>query len=200
MEARRRLALLSSHLRPTTTGSPTSSVSASNCASASVCEKGNQERDCVFCRIIRGESPALKLYEDDVCLCILDTNPVSRGHSLIIPKSHFPCLQATPPPVIGAMCSKVPFISNAVVKATGCDSYNLLVNNGAAAGQVIFHTHLHIIPRKARDCLWASESLPRHPLKLDHETSQLADRIRKELLFFNSSKDDEGQGSTLLTN
>ncbi|KAG5567192.1 hypothetical protein RHGRI_002676 [Rhododendron griersonianum] len=177
MEARRRLALLSSHLRPTTTGSPTSSVSASNCASASVCEKGNQERDCVFCRIIRGESPALKLYEDDVCLCILDTNPV-----------------------IGAMCSKVPFISNAVVKATGCDSYNLLVNNGAAAGQVIFHTHLHIIPRKARDCLWASESLPRHPLKLDHETSQLADRIRKELLFFNSSKDDEGQGSTLLTN
>ncbi|KAG5567191.1 hypothetical protein RHGRI_002676 [Rhododendron griersonianum] len=182
MEARRRLALLSSHLRPTTTGSPTSSVSASNCASASVCEKGNQERDCVFCRIIRGESPALKLYEDDVCLCILDTNPVSRGHSLIIPKSHFPCLQATPPPVIGAMCSKVPFISNAVVKATGCDSYNLLVNNGAAAGQVIFH------------------SLPRHPLKLDHETSQLADRIRKELLFFNSSKDDEGQGSTLLTN
>ncbi|XP_058206107.1 adenylylsulfatase HINT3 [Rhododendron vialii] len=200
MEARRRLALLSSHLRPTTTGSPTSPVSASNCALASVCEKGNQERDCVFCRIIRGESPALKLYEDDVCLCILDTNPVSRGHSLIIPKSHFPCLQATPPPVIGAMCSKVPFISNAVVKATGCDSYNLLVNNGAAAGQVIFHTHLHIIPRKARDCLWASESLPRHPLKLDHETSQLADRIRKELLFFNSSKDDEGQGSTLSTN
>ncbi|KAI8574194.1 hypothetical protein RHMOL_Rhmol01G0336200 [Rhododendron molle] len=201
MEARRRLALLSSHLRPTTTGTPTSPVSASNCASASVCEKGNQENDCVFCRIIRGESPALKLYEDDVCLCILDTNPVSHGfatlafgilvtaslllclprHSLIIPKSHFPCLQATPPPVIGAMCSKVPFISNAVVKATGCDSFNLLVNNGAAAGQVIFH------------------SLPRHPLKLDHETSQLAHRIRKELLFFNSSKDDEGQGSTLST-
>ncbi|KAE9463705.1 hypothetical protein C3L33_04387, partial [Rhododendron williamsianum] len=209
MEARRRLALLSSHLRPTTTGSPTSPF---------------RLRIALRLRFVK------RLYEDDVCLCILDTNPVSRGHSLIIPKSHFPCLQATPPPVIGAMCSKVPFISNAVVKATGCDSYNLLVNNGAAAGQVIFHTHLHIIPRKARDCLWASEvsticfhflfhlmenkqpcpgrskglkflqSLPRHPLKLDHETSQLADRIRKELLFFNSSKDDEGQGSTLSTN
>jgi len=121
-------------------------------------------------------------------------------HSLIIPKSHFPCLQETPPAVIGTMCSKVPFIGNAVVKATGCDSYNLLVNNGAAAGQVIFHTHLHIIPRKAQDCLWASESLPRRPLKLDHETSQLADRIRKELLSFNCSKDNEGQGSTLSTN
>ncbi|KAH7855113.1 hypothetical protein Vadar_021371 [Vaccinium darrowii] len=199
MEARRRLALLSSHLRPTADSSA-SPILSFNCSSSFDSEKGNQESDCVFCRIIRGESPALKLYEDDVCLCILDTNPVSHGHSLIMPKSHFPCLQETPPTVIGAMCSKVPFIGNAVVKATSCDSYNLLVNNGAAAGQVIFHTHLHIIPRKAQDCLWDSESLPRRPLKLDHETSQLADRIRKELLFFNCSKDNEGQGSTLLTN
>lgn len=199
MEARRRLALLSSHLRPSGNSSALP-VSSFNCSSNFDPEKGNQESDCVFCRIIRGESPALKLYEDDVCLCILDINPVTHGHSLIIPKSHFPCLQATPPTVIGAMCSKVPFIGNALIKATGCDSYNLLVNNGAAAGQVIFHTHLHIIPRKALDCLWASESLPRQPLKLDHETSQLADRIRKELLFFNRSKDTEGQASTLSTN
>ncbi|XP_057509470.1 adenylylsulfatase HINT3-like [Actinidia eriantha] len=202
MEARRRLALLSSHLHPTIASSseekPTSQrLSALNCASSSECEKGNRESDCVFCRIIRGESPAVKIYEDDLCLCILDTNPVSRGHSLIIPKSHFPCLQETPPYVVGAMCSKVPFISNAVVKATSCDSFNLLVNNGASAGQVIFHTHLHIIPRKARDCLWDSESLPRRPLKLDQETSQLADQIRKELLFSGNSKDDEGQGSSL---
>ncbi|KAH7863705.1 hypothetical protein Vadar_020954 [Vaccinium darrowii] len=199
MEAQRRLALLSSHLRPTA-NSLALPVSSFNCSSSFDSEKGNQESDCVFCWIIRGESPALKLYEDDVCLCILDTNPVTHGHSLVIPKSHFSCLQATPPTVIAAMCSKVPFIGNAVVKATGCDSYNLLVNNGAAAGQVIFHTHLHIIPRKALDCLWASESLLRRPLKLDHETSQLVDRIRKELLFFNRSKDTEGQASTLSTN
>ncbi|PSR94961.1 Adenylylsulfatase [Actinidia chinensis var. chinensis] len=202
MEARRRLALLSSHLRPTIASFPeekpiSQRFSASNCASSTDCDKGNRERDCVFCRIIRGESPAVKIYEDDTCLCIMDTNPLSRGHSLIIPKSHFPCLQETPPYVVGAMCSKVPFISNAVVKATGCDSFNLLVNNGASAGQVIFHTHLHIIPRKARDCLWASESLPSRPLKLDQETSKLADRIRKELLFSDNSKDDVGQGSSL---
>ncbi|KAL6978869.1 Histidine triad nucleotide-binding protein 3 [Sarracenia purpurea var. burkii] len=212
MEARRRLALLSSHLRPSVVSpistlpeKPTpkrfSPVSASNCASSLNGLKGNQEEsDCVFCKIIRGESPALKLYEDDVCLCILDTNPVSHGHSLIIPKSHFSCLQATPPLVVGAMCSKVPFISNAVVKATGCDSFNLLVNNGAAAGQVIFHTHLHIIPRKTRDCLWASESLPRRPLKLDQETSQFVDQIRKELSFSGNAEDDVGQGSSLSTN
>ncbi|KAJ6403720.1 hypothetical protein OIU84_012010 [Salix udensis] len=99
----------------------------------------NHQLDCVFCRIVRGESPAFKLYEDETCLCILDTSPVSPGHSLIIPKSHFSCLEATPPSVVAAMCSKVPSIGNAIMKANGSDSFNLLVNNGAAAGQVIFH-------------------------------------------------------------
>ncbi|CAJ2670047.1 unnamed protein product [Trifolium pratense] len=104
-------------------------------------------------------------------------------HSLIIPKSHFPSLDATPPSVIAAMCSKVPFISNAIMKATGCNSFNLLINNGAAAGQVIFHTHMHIIPRKAFDCLWNSESLLRHPLNLDDEkVSQLATSIQEQLM------------------
>ncbi|KAA8543557.1 hypothetical protein F0562_021697 [Nyssa sinensis] len=177
-----------------------SCVSPLYCASASDGEKGSQGNDCVFCKIIRGETPAVKLYEDDICLCILDINPVSHGHSLIIPKSHYSSLQATPPPVLGAMCSKVPFISNAVMKATSCDSFNLLVNNGAAAGQVIFHTHIHVIPRKAHDCLWASESLRRHPLKLDQETSQLADHIREQLLFSERSEDGKSHGSTVLAN
>ncbi|CAJ2670046.1 unnamed protein product [Trifolium pratense] len=133
--------------------------------------------------IIVSFATSFVLYEDDTCLCILDTSPVSHGHSLIIPKSHFPSLDATPPSVIAAMCSKVPFISNAIMKATGCNSFNLLINNGAAAGQVIFHTHMHIIPRKAFDCLWNSESLLRHPLNLDDEkVSQLATSIQEQLM------------------
>ncbi|KAL5579959.1 hypothetical protein UlMin_012401 [Ulmus minor] len=79
---------------------------------------------------------------------ITDYNP---EHSLIIPKSHYPSLEATPPSVIAAMCSKVPFISSAMLKPL--DSFNLLVNNGEATGQ----THIHIIPCKAHDFLWASE-------------------------------------------
>ncbi|KAK9188085.1 hypothetical protein WN944_019484 [Citrus x changshan-huyou] len=159
---KRRLAVLSSHLLPTGPAPPSSSssgVSASFCAQQrlSHSQESGHENDCVFCKIIRGESPAVKLYEDDTCLCILDTNPLSLGHSLIVPKSHFSCLDATPPSVVAAMCAKVPLISNAIMKATDADSFNLLVNNGAAAGQVIFHTHIHIIPRKARDCLWTSE-------------------------------------------
>ncbi|KAL1321403.1 hypothetical protein HN51_066198 [Arachis hypogaea] len=189
--ARKRLAILCSHLSPSPfSPDPTlTAVSGLVCAFSSSdaetqvahTENQNLQNDCVFCKIVHGESPAWKLYEDDMCLCILDIYPLSHGHSLIIPKSHFPSLDATPPSVIAAMCSKVPFISNAIMKATGSDSFNLLINNGEAAGQVIFHTHIHIIPRKAYDCLWASESLRRRPLKLDDKVSQLAARIQEQL-------------------
>ncbi|KAG5002258.1 hypothetical protein AAZX31_08G335800 [Glycine max] len=184
----RRLAVLCAHLNPTRLlpdppSSPRVSLTGSACASDSDTQNHTLQNDCVFCKIIRDQSPAVKLYEDDMCLCILDTSPLSHGHSLIIPKSHFPSLDATPPSVVAAMCSKVPFISNAIMKATGCSSFNLLVNNGAAAGQVIYHTHMHIIPRKAYDCLWASESLLRRRLNLeDEKVSQLAARIQKQLL------------------
>ncbi|XP_055830265.1 adenylylsulfatase HINT3 isoform X2 [Solanum dulcamara] len=191
--ALRRLSLLSSHFR-THCFSP--QVAAFNCSSSN---GENQENGCVFCMIVRGEAPALKVYEDDVCLCILDANPLCFGHSLVIPKSHFPSLQETPPSVVAAMSSKVPLISSAVMKATGCDSFNLLVNNGAAAGQVIYHTHIHIIPRKESDCLWTSESLSRCPLKSD-EAQKLADGIRENLSFSNNIEDSKGQGSSLIVN
>ncbi|EEF28884.1 histidine triad (hit) protein, putative [Ricinus communis] len=208
----RRLAVLSSHLCPIASfsgsgsgsGQDHASLSCYSCISDSNNERlssdsieiENQPHDCVFCRIIRGESPAFKLYEDDTCLCILDTSPLSHGHSLIIPKSHYPSLEATPPSVVAAMCSKVPFIGNAIMRATGSDSFNLLVNNGAAAGQVIFHTHIHIIPRKESDCLWTSESIQRRPLNFDHRASQLVNLVREQLS--NISEDGgKGQESSL---
>nr|GFA37699.1 adenylylsulfatase HINT3 [Tanacetum cinerariifolium]GFA38660.1 adenylylsulfatase HINT3 [Tanacetum cinerariifolium] len=138
------------------------------------------------------------LYEDDSCVCFLDNNPVSPGHCLIIPRGHYPSLVATPPSVVAAMCSKVPYISKAVMKATGSDSFNLLVNNGVAAGQVIFHTHVHIIPRRARDCLWASESLQRHPLKSDQEVLHLVDNIRQQLSFVEGFENSKDHGTTLI--
>ncbi|GLT64838.1 hypothetical protein SLA2020_373050 [Shorea laevis] len=200
MEARR-LAVLFSHLCPAGQASTFSGLSVSGCASVSDSEqkldgsdKGCLRSDCVFCQIIRGDAPALKLYEDDMCLCILDVNPLSHGHSLIIPKAHFSSLGATHPSVVAAMCSKVPFISNAIMKATGSDSFNLLVNNGAAAGQVIFHTHIHIIPRKAHDCLWTSKSLHRHQLKVDREALGLANRIQELLSNISEGTKDQESG------
>ncbi|KAK1353083.1 adenylylsulfatase HINT3 [Heracleum sosnowskyi] len=196
MEAHRRLSVLTYHLQPLS--SPNSIISSSICHS-NPHDINKDNSSCVFCKIIKGDSPAFKIYEDDTCLCILDVNPLSPGHSLIIPKGHFSCLEATPPSVIGAMCSKVPLISNAVMKATGCDSFNLLVNNGAAAGQVIYHTHIHIIPRNARDCLWASESLQRRPLKCSKEASNLVECIREKLSSLENYKaDSSDQGSTSL--
>ncbi|XP_038702972.1 adenylylsulfatase HINT3 isoform X2 [Tripterygium wilfordii] len=184
----RRLAILCSHLCPIASGSRQTQASISIRCSASDDQpssrdatNGNQPRNCVFCKIVRGDSPAHKLYEDDMCLCILDTKPLIHGHSLVIPKSHFCSLEATPPSVVAAMCSKVPFIGNAIMKATGCDSFNLVVNNGEAAGQVIFHTHMHIIPRKNCDGLWSTESLRRCPLNFDQKSAQFVDHVREQL-------------------
>ncbi|XP_042958530.1 adenylylsulfatase HINT3-like isoform X2 [Carya illinoinensis] len=174
MEARR-LAILPSNLCPLGSNQPRgrtpiplfSALSFSYCASGSGetqwfrdSEEKDRQNDCVFCKIVRVESPGLKGIRLDFepkvpyrNFNMLGQNFLKKKHSLIIPKSHFCSLKATPPHVIAVMCSKVPFISSAIMKATGCDSFNLLVNNGAEAGQ----THIHIIPRKARDCLWPSE-------------------------------------------
>ncbi|XP_051179601.1 adenylylsulfatase HINT3 isoform X1 [Lolium perenne] len=200
MSPPRRLAVLHSHLRPEVPPPPAGRgeneltegqeavVSTSPCAvagddrlSAAAGPVGDGELEtCVFCRIIRDEAPAFKVYEDDVCLCILDSHPLAPGHSLIIPKCHFSSLEATPPTVVAAMCSKVPFLSNAIMKATQCDSFNLVVNNGAAAGQVIFHTHCHIIPRKSGDELWPTESFRRSSIE-PNETSNLISCIKEQL-------------------
>ncbi|CAN1172366.1 Adenylylsulfatase HINT3 [Linum perenne] len=186
----RRLSIIRSHLLPTSPIASPSQFSPSISSS-----KFMTSADCVFCSIVRGDSPAFKLYEDDVCLCILDRNPLSHGHSLIIPKNHFSSLDSTPPSLIATMCSKAPFIANALMKASGSDSFNLLVNNGAAAGQVIYHTHIHIIPRKTNDCLWTTESLPRYPLIFDQEASHLVSSVREQLL--NVSSDYKGHESGL---
>ncbi|KAI0508222.1 hypothetical protein KFK09_014357 [Dendrobium nobile] len=173
---RRRLALLCSHLcstgRPPLLCASPPLLSASGCH-ASAGGGGRPEGDtgkerCVFCLIVRGESPAFKLYEDDVCLCILDSNPLSFGHSLIIPKLHFPSLQATPPSVVAAMCSTVPFLTKAIMKATQCGRLTE------------FTTHLHIIPRRAGDQLWPSEG-HRQPIEQNQETLSLVSRIRERI-------------------
>lgn len=137
--------------------------------------------DCIFCLIIQGQSPAFKLYEDDMCVCILDVHPLSHGHSLLIPKTHFPSLELTPPEVAAAMCATVPLLSMAIMQATNCDSFNLLVNSGKAAGQVVFHTHFHIIPRRSGDNLWRSEDGNRRALPVGHETALLVQQIRHNL-------------------
>ncbi|MBC8218749.1 MAG: HIT family protein [Planctomycetes bacterium] len=109
--------------------------------------------DCVFCKIVAGEIPATRIYEDEAVLVFLDIGPISDGHTLVIPKQHFERLHDCPAELLGQLSSRLAKIANAVSAAMNCDGYNLLCNNGRAAGQLVEHLHFHIIPRNAGDGL-----------------------------------------------
>ena len=101
----------------------------------------------IFSRIINGEIPAAKVYEDDQTLAFLDINPASRGHTLIIPKQELPTLLDLPPELLTAVALTTQRVARAVMAALHPDGLNIVQNNGSAAGQVVMHYHVHIIPR-----------------------------------------------------
>jgi histidine triad (HIT) family protein len=103
--------------------------------------------DCIFCKIINGEIPSAKVYEDEDVFAFLDISQVTKGHTLVIPKAHHANIYELPEDVAGKLFAVIPKITNAVKKAYNPIGLNLLNNNGEAAGQTVFHYHLHIIPR-----------------------------------------------------
>ncbi|PVH61567.1 hypothetical protein PAHAL_3G063500 [Panicum hallii] len=154
----RRLAVLLSHFRPcreapraatrlataerhgTAAAAEAEAVlSASPCAAGGSGSSGGEY--CVFCNIIAGAAPAFKLYEDDECVCILDAKPLTPGHSLIIPKSHYPSLQTTPPTVLAAICSKLPLLGTAIMKATQCGRCIQCANQQWREGRAGYFSH-----------------------------------------------------------
>jgi histidine triad (HIT) family protein len=103
--------------------------------------------ETVFSKIIAGEIPCHRVYEDEHVLAFLDLHPVSRGHTLVIPKEAAETLDALSDESSAAIGRALPRLCRAVKAATGCDAYNVLQNNGAGAHQAIFHVHFHIIPK-----------------------------------------------------
>ncbi|HTJ83800.1 MAG TPA: HIT family protein [Polyangiaceae bacterium] len=103
--------------------------------------------ETIFSKIIRGEIPSHKVYEDDLVLAFLDVGPLSRGHTLVIPKEAAATLDALSDESAAALGRVLPRLCRAVMKATGTQAYNVLQNNGAAAHQAVFHVHFHIIPK-----------------------------------------------------
>lgn len=103
--------------------------------------------DCLFCKIVAGEIPAEKVYEDDTVFAFLDIHPVNVGHTLVIPKSHSTNLYDIPDETLAHMMVIVKKLSIAVKEAVSADGINIEMNNDPIAGQLIFHTHLHIVPR-----------------------------------------------------
>jgi histidine triad (HIT) family protein len=103
----------------------------------------------VFARIIRGEIPCHKVYEDDQVLAFLDLNPLSEGHTLVIPKEEVATVDQLSDESAAAVGRVLPRISRAVLAATGATEFNILQNNGPGAHQAVFHVHFHIIPKRA---------------------------------------------------
>jgi len=109
--------------------------------------------DCIFCKIIKGELPSYKIYEDDLCLAFLDINPVSFGHTLVVTKEHYQNSSDTPEDVLVHLTKKIKLIAPLILKSVNSEAFNLTMNNGKIAGQLVSHLHWHIIPRFADDKL-----------------------------------------------
>jgi histidine triad (HIT) family protein len=103
--------------------------------------------DTIFGKIIRGEIPCHRVYEDDQVLAFLDISPLSRGHTLVIPKEAAATVDQLSDEASAAIGRVLPRISRAVLAATGATAFNILQNNGASAHQAVFHVHFHIIPK-----------------------------------------------------
>jgi histidine triad (HIT) family protein len=104
--------------------------------------------DTIFSKIIRGEIPCHKIYEDDQVLAFLDVNPLTRGHTLVIPKEPAETLDKLSDDAAAAIGRVLPRICRAVMAATEAEQYNVLQNNGPMAHQAVFHVHFHIIPKR----------------------------------------------------
>lgn len=109
--------------------------------------------DCIFCKIVAGQIPCFKLYEDAHTLAFMDINPVNPGHCLVVPKSHYPNLFETDDQDMAHTMATVRKIARAVQKSLNPYGMNLLQANGPGAAQSVFHLHIHIIPRERDDDL-----------------------------------------------
>lgn len=107
----------------------------------------------VFTKIINGEIPSAKIYEDEFCLAIMDINPVVKGHALVIAKKEAALVEDHDPETLGRMLSVAGRISARQKQTLGAEGSNIMINNGEAAGQTIPHLHIHVIPRYASDAL-----------------------------------------------
>ncbi len=134
--------------------------------------------DCVFCKMVAGQIPVTKIYEDEVVLSFLDIGPLSDGHTLVIPKQHFERLHDCSPEIISRVASCLGKIAGAVSAAVNADGYNVLCNNGRAAGQLVEHLHFHIIPRSSGDSVF--DRWPSYKYQ-EGQIDIIADRIREKL-------------------
>lgn len=106
-----------------------------------------EHEDCVFCKIIKGDIPSAKVYEDEKVYAFLDISQVTKGHTLVIPKTHTKNMYETPPGIASDLFYRIPKIAKAIKEVYKPLGMNILNNNEAPAEQSVFHLHIHLIPR-----------------------------------------------------
>lgn len=127
--------------------------------------------NCIFCKIANGGIPSAAIYEDAEFRVILDVNPASKGHALILPKKHYADVLEMDEDTAGKAFRLAKTMAVKMKEALQCDGINILQNNGAAAGQTVFHFHIHLIPRYKDD-----------KVGLSWKTGQLTEERKEELL------------------
>ena len=135
-----------------------------------------REDDCIFCKILKGDIPSYKVYEDDSFIGILDINPSAKGHVIIIPKNHAANIFELSEKYAKEIFVVAKKIAEAIKKAYQPDGINILQNNGEAAGQTVFHLHVHVIPRYKDDTI----KIEWEPKEME-DLEKVLEEIKKEM-------------------
>ncbi|UCZ54324.1 HIT family protein [Bacillus shivajii] len=142
----------------------------------------SEANDCIFCKIINGDIPSSKVYEDDHVLAFLDLSQVTKGHTLVIPKKHEENIYELSEDTAKQLFAVVPKIANAIKEAYEPLGMNVLNNNGKDAGQSVFHYHLHLIPRYGKGdgfgAVWHDHSSQYSPEQLQEIAKDIHSRIK----------------------
>ncbi|OSC38688.1 HIT family protein [Mycobacterium decipiens] len=142
---------------------------------------------CVFCAIVAGAAPAIRIYEDDDYLAILDIRPFTRGHTLVLPKRHTVDLTDTPPETLAEMVAIGQRIARAARATELADATNVAINDGPAAFQTVFHVHLHVLPRRNGDKLSVAKGMM---LRRDPDREATGRILREALARIDASQSD----------
>jgi len=135
-------------------------------------------QDCIFCKIVRGEIPSTKVYENDSVLCFLDVAPAVRGHSLVIPREHVENILEIPEDMAAHLHEVIRRVGRGIIQGLKADGFNVGMNNFQAAGQVVMHAHWHLIPRFHGDGL---QLWPQYKYDSNEEMQDFARKISSAL-------------------
>jgi histidine triad (HIT) family protein len=133
--------------------------------------------NCVFCEIANGRIPSIRVYEDDDFIVFMDINPISNGHCLLVTRNHYSTLIDVPDEILAKALPLAKNLARAAMLGVGATGFNIVGNNGAIAGQLVDHWHLHIIPRHSKKELRIKQGDPADLTKLPF----VADAIRTNL-------------------